>query len=91
MQMKEPVVVETYQSKTLPTLGADESFLIIPYTLFDARVGIEDEDGRWRVMLWGRNITDKYYYPVTVRIGDTSNRYTGMPRTFGITIGYNWN
>lgn len=81
----------TYQSKTLPTLGADETFLIIPYTLFDARLGIEDKDGRWKVMIWGRNITDKYYYPVTVRIGDTSNRYTGMPRTFGITIGYNWN
>ena len=29
------------------------------YALFNARVGFENED--WRVHIWGRNLTDRYY------------------------------
>ncbi len=35
------------------------------YALLNARVGLEAEGGRWRVSLFGRNLTDQAYYTAT--------------------------
>jgi len=61
------------------------------YTVSNARIAIGDSEGDWRLMLWGKNITDEYYY--TGAWGGVNGNYSrvnGMPRTFGLTLTYNF-
>jgi len=61
------------------------------YTIVNARIAIGSEDGRWRALLWGRNITDEYYYPAAYRGGNGPFvRSAGLPRTYGLTVSYNF-
>ena len=66
----------------------DPALLLPSYTLIDLRAGIEDEEGIWRVSLWGKNITNEYYVVNAINNRDTLNRYTGRPASYGITLGY---
>jgi iron complex outermembrane recepter protein len=54
----------------------------------DARVGYEASSGRWRVMLWGKNILNEYYWTNVVTASDFSARYAGLPATYGVTVGF---
>jgi outer membrane receptor protein involved in Fe transport len=61
------------------------------YELLHARVGFENEN--WRVHVWGRNLTDKYYAVRGFYFGNEppdfpNTLYTraGDPRHFGLTI-----
>jgi iron complex outermembrane receptor protein len=65
-------------------------FGIDSYTLIDLRAGIQSEDERWRVQVWGKNITNKYYWNNVVSFADVIARYAGDPATYGITVGYRW-
>jgi outer membrane receptor protein involved in Fe transport len=58
------------------------------YTLIDLRAGIEKD--AWRAEVWGRNITNKWYWTAADRVNDTILRYTGMPTTYGVTITYRY-
>jgi outer membrane receptor protein involved in Fe transport len=42
--------------------------------------------GEWQAQIWGRNITDEYYWTQAQSTNDTLMRWTGMPRTYGISI-----
>lgn len=56
------------------------------YALVDLRAGIESDDKRWSVMVYGKNIFDKYYYTNVVTASDFSARFTGRPATYGVTV-----
>jgi outer membrane receptor protein involved in Fe transport len=56
------------------------------YTLLDLRAGVYKD--AWRFQVWGRNVTNAWYWTAADRINDTILRYTGMPTTYGITISY---
>ena len=60
------------------------------YTLVDLRLGVERDDGRWRAELYGRNITNAYYYTNLVRVIDTVRAYTGMPATYGVRLSFRY-
>jgi outer membrane receptor protein involved in Fe transport len=61
--------------------------LAIPaYALLDLRAGVQLKD--WRIMLWGHNVTNTYYWTSYDRVNDTNMRYTGMPTTYGMTVSY---
>jgi outer membrane receptor protein involved in Fe transport len=93
-----------YRSKTTSVVGGTEGLIIVPgyrssvplsqtytmpgYTLLDLRAGIEAEDGNWRLMVWGKNITNKYYIQNIVSVTATSSRYAGMPATYGVTFSH---
>jgi iron complex outermembrane receptor protein len=68
----------------------DSRFDIDSYTLMNARIGVSAADGSWRAFAWGRNITDEYYYNNVMQSTDMLVRYAGMPRTYGVTMEYNW-
>jgi len=69
----------------------DLPLLAIPsYALLDLRAGVATSDGRWRFSLWGRNVTDKYYWTIADHIADTTVRFTGMPATFGVSATYRY-
>ena len=71
------------------TGGAQLTDATDSYTLTNARVGFGAADGRWRLLLWGRNITDEYYYPAAYTGGNGPFiRSVGMPRTWGLRLDY---
>ena len=78
----------TYRSETKGGLEDDARLAIDSYTLLDLRAGVEDELGRWRAMLWGRNVTDEYYWNNVLKAQDNVVRYAGRPSTYGITLSY---
>lgn len=56
------------------------------YTLVNAKAGWSTMDDKYRIEVWGRNLTDELYYlyatPTTASYGGSSQR----PRTYGITL-----
>jgi len=67
---------------------AQSSLSTLPsYVTLDARIGLESAQG-WRVSVWSRNLTDKLYLTNVISSGDTIARYTGLPRTFGLSFGF---
>ncbi|MBI1252146.1 MAG: TonB-dependent receptor plug domain-containing protein [Alphaproteobacteria bacterium] len=58
-------------------------------TLLDLRAGVEND--QWRVQVWGRNVTDEYYWVSAVHVNDVIYRYAGMPATYGVTVSYRLN
>jgi iron complex outermembrane receptor protein len=76
----------SYHGASTGTFGGGPLFDIASYTLLDLRTGVETPDGRWRVELWGRNVTNRYYWTSVQHVEDTVDRVTGMPATFGITL-----
>jgi outer membrane receptor protein involved in Fe transport len=70
-------------------IATQESLLKIHgYTLLDLRAGLEPRDGPWRVEIWGRNVTNKFYVVGTTRASDYVTRYAGMPVTYGVSVRY---
>ncbi len=63
-------------------------YLVDGYATVDARLGYESGDKSWRVMLWGKNIFNKYYWTAVVPSSDSSGRLAGRPVTYGITLGF---
>lgn len=76
----------TYRSSTSGDFKPDPRVAVDGYTLLDLRAGLEHPDGKWRVTLWGRNVTNKYYWVTATRRSDTIVRFTGMPATYGVDV-----
>ncbi|NIB40541.1 TonB-dependent receptor [Pseudomaricurvus alkylphenolicus] len=60
------------------------------YTIANARIGLSDSEGVWSATLWGRNITDEYYWNFTSSGNGVNTRGHGMPTTYGLTVSYNY-
>lgn len=71
------------------TGGAQPSDATASYGVANTRIGFGSDDGKWRVLVWGRNITDEDYYPAAYQGGNGPFiRVNGMPRTFGVSLDY---
>ena len=79
-----------YRSDTSADFGSDPLFDIDAYTLVDARAGVNSGDGAWRFAVFARNLTDEYYWHSVIRVQDTVVRLPGQPRTFGVSISYDF-
>lgn len=76
----------TYRSGTSGVIGSTSEYYDIDgYSLIDVQAGIESSNG-WMARLWGKNITDEYYWTNVNRISDTIVRAAGMPATYGVTV-----
>jgi outer membrane receptor protein involved in Fe transport len=78
----------TYNSKTFSGVGAVPILTIGSFTLFDARIGVETSDGRYRISVWGKNIANKYYWNNVFAYGNTISRFVGQPATYGVSLSY---
>lgn len=76
-----------YRSDASADFDSDPLFKIDAYTLVDGRAGIKTDDGKWKFSVWGKNLTDEYYWQSVIRIQDSVVRVAGMPRTYGISLG----
>jgi outer membrane receptor for ferrienterochelin and colicin len=79
-----------YESHTNGGLGNLPILDIDQYALLDLRAGVKTDDGHWRVWLWGRNVTDRYYWTNADHAGNTTIRFAGMPATFGISASWRY-
>lgn len=75
-----------HNSSTNGSLGAEALTRIKGYTVLDLRAGIANDAQQWRLTIWGRNVTDEYYWTNALRGGDTAFRYNAMPATWGVTF-----
>jgi outer membrane receptor protein involved in Fe transport len=73
-----------YRSK----VSLADTYELPRYALLDLRAGVEAEDGSWRVMVWGKNVTNKYYWQNVVTSYDVVTRYAGQPATYGVTFSH---
>jgi outer membrane receptor protein involved in Fe transport len=87
----------SYQSKSRAAFGAQEavadgapSLDIAGYSLLDLAVGIGPASGRWRAELWGKNVTNTYYWHSVNYVSDTVVRLTGQPATYGVRVSYRY-
>lgn len=64
----------------------EDVFKIKAYGLLDLRAGVEAEDGSWRVSVFGKNVTNKYYTTNVQTAYDNIVRFAGMPATYGVTL-----
>lgn len=80
----------TMRSKTNGGLGENAILQIDGYTLVDLLAGIASSDDSWRVSIWGRNITNKYYWTNAYRIADVAARFAGRPAAYGATLSFRY-
>ena len=73
------------------TKDRSASGFIPSYTLMNARLALLSNETDWSLTLWGRNITNEYYWHSTGTSNSTSTRINGMPRTYGLTFSYQFN
>jgi iron complex outermembrane receptor protein len=83
-------ISEHYQTSSFGGFGNDQILQIRSYGLLDLRAGVETTDGVWRVMAYGRNVTDTYYWNNVQKVLDTTARFAGMPATYGVTVSYRY-
>ena len=73
-------------SEAVPNFEGNTDLIINERLLVDLRGGVEND--AWRVWGWVRNATDKYYWNQVAHVNDVLLRYTGMPRTYGVSFSY---
>src|SRR6185295_6493035 len=66
--------------------------MVKPYTIFNGRVGIEDEDGGWGVYAFGRNIGDKDVLGggVAVFNGLYTTRSINFGQSYGLELRFHF-
>jgi iron complex outermembrane receptor protein len=78
---------DSYQS----AIDDNPLFFIDDYTVWNARASVGAANGKWSLMLWGRNLTDEYFYTSANLSNDYWFRTPGMGVTYGATFNYNLN
>jgi iron complex outermembrane recepter protein len=76
----------TYNSKTYAGVGALDLMRIDSFTLLDLRAGLELSNGHYRIWLWGKNVTNEYYWSNVFANGNAIARFVGEPATCGISV-----
>ena len=72
----------------LPTNHANDPLTVPGYGLLDLRAGLSKDS--WRFQVWGRNVTNQWYWTGAAHVNDVLLRYTGMPTTIGFTLSYKY-
>lgn len=60
------------------------------YVLLAGHIDWESSDGRWNASLWGKNLTNKFYFTSRIDLVAGFGRdynHVGTPRTYGGTVG----
>ena len=79
-----------YRSSTTASVGSPPLYGLPGYTTLDLQAGIQTSDDKWRVFLWGKNVTNQFYLTNVVEVSDGLIRFTGLPATYGVTVSYRY-
>jgi outer membrane receptor protein involved in Fe transport len=78
----------SYQTETQADSAGIPQFAIDAYGLLDGAIGLVSNDDRWRLSLYGKNITDEYYWVGVASGTETIFRFPGMPREYGVRAAF---
>lgn len=78
----------TFRSDTSAFIGASKLFEIRDYTLLDLRAGVKSPDDKWSLQVWGKNVTNQYYWDNVAFFFDTVTRWPARPATYGATFSF---
>ena len=79
-----------WQDESAADLGDQESFAVDSYGVLNASVGVHALDDRWALQVWGRNITDTYYWTSVASNANVVVRFPGMAPTYGASLTFNY-
>jgi iron complex outermembrane receptor protein len=77
-----------YQSATSSSIEDFDPLAIDSYGILNASLAIYDLDGTWEASLWGRNITDTYYWASAATNANTAVRFPGRAASYGATVRF---
>ncbi|MBB6122984.1 TonB-dependent receptor [Sphingobium subterraneum] len=77
-----------HQSFSYGALGELPAAAIDSYQTLDLRASIHDEEDKWNFGVFGRNVTNSYYWSAPTLVIETVGRYAGEPVSYGVTVGY---
>ncbi|MDR3509017.1 MAG: TonB-dependent receptor [Caulobacteraceae bacterium] len=80
----------SYRGRSYAGFGQSPEFRLPDYTLLDLRVGVESPSGHWTGQVWGRNVTNQYYWTNVTHLTDSLARLAGMPATYGVSLSYRY-
>ncbi|WP_417485566.1 TonB-dependent receptor [Maricaulis salignorans] len=77
-----------YRSSFFSSVTNEPGGLTGDFVLVDGSVSWQSKDERFRMMIWGKNLTNKTYVSAFTPTAQFFNqRFYGAPRTFGMTVG----
>ena len=79
-----------YQSRTGSTIEDFEPLQIKGYGILNASLGLYSQDRKWDVSIWGKNITDTYYWMSAAPNANTAVRFPGRSPSYGVTAKFNF-
>lgn len=79
-----------HRSKASAVFGEDPRLDLPAYDLLGLRAGFGAEDDRWKVTVYGENITDSYYLNNVLPQFDTIRAYVGRPATYGVRVSFRY-
>ncbi|MEH6696902.1 MAG: TonB-dependent receptor [Hyphomonas sp.] len=77
-----------WQSESTAGQPNDPLYDIDSYGLLNGSIGIYSLNNNWDLSVWGKNLTDEYYWQQITTNANVVVRYAGMPRTFGASLTY---
>lgn len=77
-----------YQDESYGNLANDDDHRIDSYSLFNATASIYSLKETWNVSLWGKNLTDEYYWKAVATNANTAVRFPGQSMTYGASVTY---
>jgi outer membrane receptor protein involved in Fe transport len=69
---------------------ADPIFKVDSYQLLGLHFVVQPNSDKWEFAVFGRNLTDEYYWTSVQTQTDTTFRYAGMPLTWGASLKVNF-
>jgi len=60
------------------------------YALLDLHAGVKLNDDKLRIGAWVRNVTNTFYWANIQDNLASISRFTGMPRTYGMQVGWRY-
>ncbi len=75
-----------YQSSTSSTIEDFDPLAIDSYGILNTSLAIYDLDGVWEASIWGRNVTDTYYWSSAATNANTAVRFPGRSGSYGATV-----
>jgi iron complex outermembrane recepter protein len=85
----------TYRGETNTTFANDvllaNQYVLPAYTILEMRLGLQPNNGPWKVTLFCSNCTNTYYVQTKFAGTDVLYRYASHPVTVGVNLSYRWN
>ena len=80
----------SFQSSSYAAFGENQEFVLPRRDLLDLRAGVELAKGSWRIEVFGRNVTNQYYWINVSHQIDTVTRLAGLPATYGLRASFRY-